>query len=115
MDFHRASYVQSLSFTSSTSNRSMKLLARELPRLLFDKATATLPGNARVGFVGRNGVGKTTLFRMIWGELAPESDSISLPRAKRLGRVEQEAPGEPQSLIDFVPELRPKVGDGMKG
>jgi ATP-binding cassette, subfamily F, member 3 len=72
------------------------------PLLLFDKATAALPGNARVGFVGCNGVGKTTLFRMIWGELAPESGSISLPRATRLGRVEQEAPGEPQSLIDFV-------------
>ena len=72
------------------------------PRLLFDKATAALPGNARVGFVGRNGAGKTTLFRMIWGELAPESGSISLPRATRLGRVEQEAPGGPQSLIDFV-------------
>ena len=72
------------------------------PRLLFDKATAALPGNARVGFVGRNGTGKTTLFRMIWGELAPESGTISFPRSMRLGRVEQEAPGGPQSLIDFV-------------
>ena len=72
------------------------------PRLLFDKATAALPGNARVGFVGRNGTGKTTLFRMICGELTPESGSLSLPRATRLGRVEQEAPGGPQSLIDFV-------------
>jgi ATP-binding cassette subfamily F protein 3 len=72
------------------------------PRLLFDKATAALPGNARVGFVGRSGAGKTTLFRMIWGELAPESGSISLPRTTRLGRVDQEAPGGPQSLIDFV-------------
>ncbi|HUI21962.1 MAG TPA: ABC-F family ATP-binding cassette domain-containing protein [Methylocella sp.] len=72
------------------------------PRLLFDKATAALPDNARVGFVGRNGTGKTTLFRMISGELAPESGSISLPRTQRLGRVDQEAPGGPQSLIDFV-------------
>ena len=72
------------------------------PRLLFDKATAALPGNARVGFVGRNGTGKTTLFRMICGELTPESGSLSLPRTTRLGRVEQEAPGGPQSLMDFV-------------
>jgi ATP-binding cassette, subfamily F, member 3 len=71
------------------------------PRVLFDKATVALPGNTRVGFVGRNGAGKTTLFKMIAGELAPDAGSISLPRA-RLGRVEQEAPGGPQNLIDFV-------------
>jgi ATP-binding cassette, subfamily F, member 3 len=72
------------------------------PRLLFDKATVALPPNTRVGFVGRNGTGKTTLFNMIAGELAPESGSLSLPRATRLGRVDQEAPGGPQSLTDFV-------------
>ena len=72
------------------------------PRLLFDDATAALPDRARVGFVGRNGAGKTTLFRMISGELAPESGTITLPRNARLGRVEQEAPGGPGTLIDFV-------------
>ncbi len=72
------------------------------PRLLFDGATAALPERARVGFVGRNGAGKTTLFRMISGELEPEGGSINLPRQARLGRVEQEAPGGPGALIDFV-------------
>lgn len=72
------------------------------PRILFDKATAALPERGRIGFVGRNGAGKTTLFKMISGELAPESGALSIPRQMRLGRVEQEAPGGPQSLIDFV-------------
>ena len=72
------------------------------PRLLFDKATVALPASARVGFVGRNGTGKTTLFRMISGELAPEDGSINYPAKARLGRVEQEAPGGPGQLIDFV-------------
>jgi ATP-binding cassette subfamily F protein 3 len=71
-------------------------------RLLFDKATAALPERARVGFVGRNGAGKTTLFRIISDEIAPESGDILVPRQARLGRVEQEAPGGPTSLIDFV-------------
>ncbi len=71
-------------------------------RLLIDKATAALPAGAHVGLVGRNGAGKTTLFRLVCGELAPESGAISLPRRARIGRVEQEAPGGDQTLIDFV-------------
>ena len=37
-------------------------------RLLFDHASATIQDGARVGFVARNGTGKTTLFRMITGQ-----------------------------------------------
>ena len=72
------------------------------PRVLFDKATAALPERARIGFVGRNGAGKTTLFNMIAGDLTPDSGTISVPQQMRLGRVEQEAPGGPTSLLDFV-------------
>ena len=72
------------------------------PRILFDKASIALPERGRVGFVGRNGTGKTTLFRMIVGEQDPESGSITVPRNMRIGRVEQEAPGGPGSLVDFV-------------
>ncbi len=71
-------------------------------RLLFDAAGVSLPTRARAGFVGRNGAGKTTLFRLVSGEIAPESGTISLPSRTRLGRVEQEAPGGPTALIDFV-------------
>ncbi|MGD0720658.1 MAG: ABC-F family ATP-binding cassette domain-containing protein [Roseiarcus sp.] len=73
-------------------------------RLLIDRATVALPTGARVGLVGRNGAGKTTLFRLIAGEIAPEGGSISIPRQTRMGRVEQEAPGGTQTLIDFVLE-----------
>ncbi|PPD44270.1 MAG: glycosyl transferase family 1 [Methylocystis sp.] len=71
-------------------------------RLLFDHAGVFLPGRSRAGFVGRNGAGKTTLFRLIAGEIAAESGNIALPARTRLGRVEQEAPGGPTKLIDFV-------------
>ncbi len=72
------------------------------PRVLFDKASAALPEGARIGLVGRNGTGKTTLFRMIANELAPDTGELSIPKQVRMGRVEQEAPGGPGSLIDFV-------------
>jgi ATP-binding cassette, subfamily F, member 3 len=71
-------------------------------RLLIDQATIAIPDGARVGLVGRNGCGKSTLFRLICGDLGPESGSVALPRGLRLGRVEQEAPGGPESLVDFV-------------
>ena len=72
------------------------------PRILFDHASAALPEMARVGFVGRNGAGKTTLFNMIAGELSPETGELNIPKNMRLGRVEQEAPGGDQTLVDFV-------------
>ena len=72
------------------------------PRLLFETASAALPDGAHVGFVGRNGAGKTTLFNLISGELTLESGSISIPKGLKLGRVEQEAPGGPTLLVDFV-------------
>ncbi len=47
-------------------------------RLLLDRASCAVPDGARVGLVGRNGTGKTTLFRIILGDTAPESGDVSL-------------------------------------
>ena len=71
-------------------------------RLLLDEASARIPAGARVGLVGRNGIGKTTLFRAIAGELALEHGSIELPARARIGRLAQEAPGGAERLIDVV-------------
>jgi len=71
-------------------------------RLLIDNATAALPSGAHVGLVGRNGAGKTTLFRLIRGDLSPEGGAVVAPKGLRVGSVEQEAPGGPESLVDFV-------------
>ncbi|MEM9794055.1 MAG: ATP-binding cassette domain-containing protein, partial [Pseudomonadota bacterium] len=45
-------------------------------RPLFDGATAVIPDGHKVGLVGRNGTGKTTLFRLIRGELALDGGDI---------------------------------------
>ncbi|MGX1305778.1 ATP-binding cassette subfamily F protein 3 [Amorphus suaedae] len=71
-------------------------------RTLFDGASATVQARSKVGFVGRNGTGKTTLFKLIQGELSPESGSIRLPNATRIGAVAQEAPASDDSLIEWV-------------
>ena len=51
-------------------------------RLLLDGASARIPDGARVGLVGRNGIGKTTLFRAIVGEIALEHGIIGHARAR---------------------------------
>lgn len=71
-------------------------------RTLIEGASVTIHDGAKVGLVGRNGTGKTTLFNIIAGDLAAESGSIDLKRGARIGRVAQEAPGSDISLIDFV-------------
>ncbi|WP_274424534.1 ribosomal protection-like ABC-F family protein [Chelativorans sp. YIM 93263] len=71
-------------------------------RLLIEHASVSLPAGTKAGLVGRNGTGKTTLFRAITGELSPETGSISLPKSTRIGQVAQEAPGTEEPLIDIV-------------
>ncbi|NOD91258.1 ATP-binding cassette domain-containing protein [Ruegeria sp. HKCCD4884] len=71
-------------------------------RPLFDGATATIPDGHKVGLVGRNGTGKTTLFRLIRGELALESGNILVPKRARIGGVAQEVPSSEVSLINTV-------------
>ncbi len=71
-------------------------------RVLFDSATAAIPAGHKVGIVGRNGTGKTTLLKLMTGELHPDDGSISWPKSARMGGVAQEAPGGEESLIDTV-------------
>jgi ATP-binding cassette subfamily F protein 3 len=78
------------------------LTFRMAGRTLIDDASVTIHDGAKVGLVGRNGTGKTTLFNLITGELSPESGTIEVPRGARIGRVAQEAPGTDVALIDFV-------------
>jgi ATP-binding cassette, subfamily F, member 3 len=82
----------------SISDLSIRLAGR----LLIDHSTVQIVPGARVGLVGRNGTGKSTLFRAIRGELAAESGTISLPPRWRIGSLAQEAPDGPDSLIEVV-------------
>ncbi len=73
-------------------------------RPLLEGASVTIPAGHKVGIVGRNGTGKTTLFRLIKGELGLDGGSITLPERARIGGVSQEVPGNETSLLDTVLE-----------
>jgi len=73
-------------------------------RKFFDHASVSLPPGAKVGLIGRNGVGKSTLFKLILGQLHASEDEISLPKSARIGSVDQEHPATPVSLLDTVLE-----------
>jgi len=60
------------------------------PQTLFDNVSFKINRKERVGLVGRNGHGKTTLFRIIAGLESADSGSVSIPRNYRIGYVEQE-------------------------
>ena len=71
-------------------------------RVLLDGATAAIPSGHKVGLVGRNGTGKTTLLRLVTGELTPDAGSITTPKGVRIGHVAQEAPGGEETLLEWV-------------
>ena len=71
-------------------------------RTIFDGASLSVPDGHKVGIVGRNGSGKTTLFRLILGEAQSDAGAIDVRRGARIGRVAQEAPSGPQSLLETV-------------
>ncbi|MEZ2141403.1 ABC-F family ATP-binding cassette domain-containing protein [Bradyrhizobium sp. DN5] len=71
-------------------------------RLLIDQSSVQITPGSRVGLVGRNGTGKSTLFKVIRGELAAEHGSVTLPPRWRVGSLAQEAPNGPESLISVV-------------
>jgi len=73
-------------------------------RKFFDHASVSLPPGAKVGLIGRNGVGKSTLFKLILGQLHAGDDEISLPKSARIGSVDQEHPATPFTLLDTVLE-----------
>jgi ATP-binding cassette subfamily F protein 3 len=61
--------------------------------LILDRASAALPPKSRVGLVGRNGAGKSSLLKLIAGLYEADDGTIEAPSGVRIGYVAQEAPG----------------------
>ncbi len=66
-------------------------------RLLFEGVTAQVGARQRLGLVGRNGCGKTTLLRLVAGRLEPDEGTILRTRGLAVRLVDQEVPGGPET------------------
>src|ERR1700683_693676 len=71
-------------------------------RALLDHAGAQIPEGSKLGLVGRNGIGKSTLLDLIRGRLMPDDGDIVLPRGYRIGFLAQEAPSGDATALATV-------------
>ncbi|HET8817986.1 MAG TPA: ABC-F family ATP-binding cassette domain-containing protein [Xanthomonadaceae bacterium] len=71
-------------------------------RLLLSDVDLALHAGYRVGVVGRNGTGKSSLFAALMGQLEPDKGDVDVPGRARIAWVAQETPALPDTALDFV-------------
>ena len=69
---------------------------------LISASSFTIHPNHKVGLVGSNGCGKSSLFAALLGELSPDAGNLSLPSSWAIATVKQETPALGQSALDYV-------------
>jgi len=77
-------------------------------QVLFEDVTIGLNRGERVGLVGRNGHGKTTLLRLIVGEETPDRGNISTPKGYRIGYLRQDLGFTKATLLEETAEALPE-------
>jgi ATP-binding cassette subfamily F protein 3 len=78
------------------------LVLRRGAKVLLDRASVVVAPGERVGLVGRNGVGKSTLFRLLDGTLHEDGGEFSYPKQWRLAQVAQDMPETDETATAFV-------------
>jgi ATP-binding cassette subfamily F protein 3 len=71
-------------------------------KVLLDNASVTLNPGEKVGLVGRNGAGKSSMFALLDGSLHEDAGDYSIPTQWRMGQVAQDMPETDQGATDFV-------------
>ena len=80
------------------------------PQTLFTEVSLRLLSGDRVGLVGPNGTGKTTLFSIILGDAEPDGGKIELERGTRIGFLPQEsAPTGEETVIELATSISPEL------
>lgn len=71
-------------------------------QLLLDEVDLTVYAGQKVGIIGRNGTGKTSLFKLLMGELSPDTGELDFPKDLRKSQMRQETIGSTRSAVDYV-------------
>ena len=71
-------------------------------KVLLDKASLTVNPGQRIGLIGKNGTGKSSLFALIKGEIMQDGGDILIPKHWKLAAVAQETPALEVSALDYV-------------
>ena len=71
-------------------------------KYLLENASASIFPGQKVGIIGRNGCGKSTLFAAIKGEIAPELGTLTVPRNFKISAVSQQTPSLDISALNYV-------------
>ncbi len=82
-------------------------------QVVFDNVSFTINSGERVGLVGRNGHGKTTLLRMILGQEHPDSGTISIPAGYRIGHLSQHIRFKEDTVLKEACLSLPDQEDGI--
>ncbi len=99
---HRARFGIFRSWSAAVLIILKNLVLRRSAKVLLDKASVTITPGEKVGLVGRNGVGKSTLFGLLNGSLHEDGGDFSYPKQWRLAQVAQDMPETDESATDFV-------------
>jgi ATP-binding cassette subfamily F protein 3 len=78
------------------------LTLRRGPKVVLQNATVTLNPGEKVGLVGRNGAGKSSLFALLAGRLQADAGDFEMPPRWRIGEVEQQMPETDIGATDYV-------------
>jgi len=71
-------------------------------QLLLDETDLTVYSGQKVGIIGRNGTGKTSLFKLLMGEISPDNGELDMPKDLRKSQMHQETLGSSRSAVDYV-------------
>ncbi len=80
------------------------IVLRRGTKVVLDRASVTINPGEKVGLVGRNGAGKSSLFALLNGNLHEDGGDVSIPSQWRMAQVAQDMPETEQSATDFVIE-----------
>ena len=97
----------------SVRNLTMTFIERNL----FTDVSFDIENNDKVGFIGANGVGKTTLFKILNGEISPTSGTVTFEKNTRVGYMEQHACNNPRidvynellSVFDYLADIEKEI------